>query len=135
MPLQLLTAPAMISILVLAALERGPSPPAPAPPPGVWGKENNLTFCNGKALKIVNTQIPLTECKAMCASDPQCYFINHAETDPGQCQTLATCTGTACKPAPRGGDPGNNWWSVYAYGRAGAPSYPGCKAPPPHPGT
>ena len=113
---------------------RGPSPPAPAPPPGEWSPEHNLTFCNGKSLKTVNKVMPLAECKALCVADPQCFFINHAEVDPGQCTTLATCPTADCDPTPRGGDPGNSWWSAYAYGRAGAPPYPGCSAPPPDPG-
>jgi hypothetical protein len=111
----------------------GPSPPSPAPPPGKWSAEHNLTFCNGKALKTVNTVMTLEHCKALCATDPACFFINHAEADPGQCTTLASCPSTSCQPTPRGGDPGNSWWSAYAYGRAGAAEYPGCNAPPPEP--
>jgi sucrose-6-phosphate hydrolase SacC (GH32 family) len=136
MPLQLVlvVAPAAATQQLAELRASGPSPPAPAPAPGQWSPEKNLTFCNGRSLKTVNTVMPLAHCKALCAADPECFFINHAETDPGQCTTLASCTSAACDPTPRGGDPGNSWWSVYAYGRAGAPPYPGCNAPPPDPG-
>ena len=111
----------------------GPSPPAPAPPPGQWSAEKNLTFCNGKVLNDTETPtMSVAECKAECAADPECFFINHSELTPGQCQTLGSCTATACE-ASDAAHPDTQWWSVYAYGRTGAPPYPGCAAPPSKP--
>ena len=126
----------LIETIIMAVAEHagGSSPAAPAPPPGQWGPEHNLTNCNGKVLKSITTSISLASCQQLCETDPQCNFINHGETDPGYCTTLNSCTGTSCLPTPKGGDPGNYWWSVYAYGRTGAPAYPGCNAPPANPG-
>lgn len=133
-PARLLLATTLLIATSRAALSGGgPSPPAPPPPPGQWSPEHNLTFCNGKQTKSSpppSKIISLAQCKAMCVADPGCFFVNHAEVDPGQCQLLSTCTGTACeyrKDQPV-------WWSAYAYGRNGAPPYPGCVAPPPDPG-
>ena len=108
----------------------GPAPPPPAPPltPGKWSEGHCGATCeqsNSPWSKSLGRGVSLTKCKAACAAEPRCNYVNHADATDHACIIYASCG----KPALCG----HTGWDTYQFGRVDSPAWNatcGTLAPP-----
>ena len=128
--------PAAALLLAAAVAQTEPPPPLNL---GAWSHAHNHSLCGPAAPQwpIVKSRSTLAQCKAACAKEPTCHYINFVAssyTPPAgvrACAMYTGCDSVQSMPQQR------SWWATWQLGRAGSKLWKTdrCDAPPGPPPT